>query len=200
MIEASEIQKEDVVEPDGPPALKLDLACGDNKLEGFHGVDLVQTPSADTVFDLKQTPWPWGEDSVGEARCSHFLEHLEPVERIEFMNELWRVLQPGAGCLFITPLGYERQVQDFSHRWPPIVTGSFLYFDEKWLELNKLTHYRELHGITCDFEVRPMEIGVTPEFANRQDEHKIFAARHYMNAATDLVVLLVKRKEKEKEP
>ena len=113
------------------------------------------------------------------------------------MNELHRVLQPEAGCILITPLGFERQVQDPTHKWPPIVPASYLYFDADWLEVNKLSHYKDLHGIHCNFDVRPMEMGVTAEFALRNDEHKMFAARQYRNAATDLIVLMVKKKEKE---
>jgi len=34
---------------------------------------------------------------------------------------------------------------------------------------------------------------VSQEFATRSDEQKMFAVRHYMNAAMDLIVLVVKR-------
>ena len=194
MIEQAEIQgKEEVKEVE--KAIKLDLACGDLKAEGFVGVDIVDTEESDVVHDLRIAPWPWADEEVGEARCSHFFEHLEPQERIAFMNELYRVLKPEAGCMFITPLGFERMVQDPTHKWPPIVPASYLYFDMQWLKENKLLHYQQLHGIACDFDVRPLEFGVTPEFALRNDEHKMFAARHYLNAATDLSVLMIKRKK-----
>jgi hypothetical protein len=197
VIEQTEIQGKEEVPVDVEPGLKLDLACGDIKVKGFTGVDIVQTEEADVVHDLTQVPWPFEDESVTEARCSHFFEHLEPAQRITFMNELYRVLKPEAGCMFITPLGYDRQVQDPSHKWPPVVIGTYLYFDAAWLEANKLSHYRELHGINCDFEMRPTEVGVTPEFALRGDEAKMFASRQYMNAATDLMMLVVKKKKKE---
>jgi len=200
VINQNAVQKEEPVLEPVPSLVKLDLACGDLKVKGFVGVDIVNTGECDVVHDLKIAPWPWDDNAVDEARCSHFLEHLKPQERITFMNELYRVLKPEAGCLFTTPLGFERMVQDPTHEWPPIVPASYLYFDKQWLEENKLGHYRELHGIACDFDVRPLEMGVTAEFALRNDEHKMFAARHYRNAATDLSVLLVKRKKKEKEP
>jgi hypothetical protein len=193
LIEPAQIQGDEVVEDAVSALPKLDLACGDNKQEGFIGVDIAETPSVDQVHDLTQTPWPFEDNSIGEARCSHFFEHLEPVQRILFMNELFRVLVPGAGCTFITPRGFDRQVQDFTHKWPPVVPASFFYFDKAWLEANKLTHYRDLHGIACDFESRPLTVSVTPEFAMKSDEHKLFAIQQYANAAVDLVVLLVKR-------
>jgi len=192
MIETAEIQKDEVIE-EVDPSQKLDLACGDNKAEGFTGVDLVKTDSVDVVHDLRKVPWPFDAESIGEARCSHFFEHLHPTERVRFMNELYRVLKPGCGCLFVTPLGLERMVQDFSHVWPPVVTPSYYYFDQEWLKANSIGHYAKLHGIWCNFEVRPLQIGVSPEFISRSDETKAFAVRHYTNAPTDLMVLMVRR-------
>jgi len=175
------------------PAKKLDLACGRAKAEGFLGVDVAAVEGVDIVHDLTVVPWPIEDESIDEARCAHFFEHLEPKERIAFMNELYRVLKKGAGCMFTTPRGFDRQVQDFTHKWPPVVESSFYYFDKKFYEVNRLEHYIEQHGIECDFEARPIEATVSPEFAQRTDEQKMFALRHYMNAAYDMIVLMVKR-------
>lgn len=172
---------------------KLDLACGNNKADGFIGVDIARTDVVDVVWDLTLAPWPFEDDSIDEARCSHFLEHLGPEERIVFMNELWRVLKKGRGCLFTTPRGFDRQVQDFSHKWPPVVEGTYYYFDQEFYKQNNMMHYLDLYGIRCNFEVRPVQVSVTPDFATRPDEHKIFATRNYTNVAVDLVVLMVKR-------
>lgn len=194
MINANEIQQPDVVMPADPgPMKKLDLGCGDAKQEGFLGVDICQTPGADVVHDLTVAPWPFEDNSIDEARACHFFEHLEPKQRILFMNELWRILKPGAGCIFITPRGFDRQVQDFTHKWPPIVENSYFYFSKEWYKVNKLEHYIEANGINCDFEVRPMQVTVSGDFALRSDEHKLFAIRNYTNAPVDLVVLMVKK-------
>lgn len=197
MINANEIQKDELVEVgEAQPLLKLDLACGNAKQEGFIGVDIAPTEAADVVHDLR-VDWPWEDNCVDEARCSHFLEHLGPEDRVAFMNELHRVLKPGAGCLFITPMGLDRMVQDFTHKWPPVVTASYYYFDQAWLKEQGLGHYATLHGITADFEIRPVQIGVAPEFVTRSDEAKVFAIRNYTNAPVDLVVLVVKKGGKE---
>lgn len=193
MINPNEVQKEEPVPVAVENPKKLDLAIGNApKVDGFLGVDIVKTDSTDIVADLTK-PWPFEDNSIDEARCHHFFEHLEPHERVHFMNELYRVLKPGAGCIFLTPRGYERQVMDFSHKWPPIVVQSYLYFDKAWLTKEKLTHYADLHGIKCDFEFRPLQMTVTPEFSTKNEEHKLFATRHYANAVVDLIVLMVKR-------
>lgn len=194
MIDPNAAQKPgESMSPVKEPLVRLDLACGNAKAEGWTGVDIVKTESVDVVHDLSQAPWPFVDDSIDEARCSHFFEHLEPKERIVFMNELHRVLKKGAGCTFTTPRGFNRQVQDFSHKWPPIVEDSYQYFSRDWYKATNLEHYLALHGINCDFEVRPMNIGVTPEYATKCDEHKVFAIRNYTNAAVDLTVLMVKK-------
>lgn len=194
MIVPGEVQVPGEVMPaEAPPMKKLDLGCGQNRADQFLGVDIVAMEGVDVVWDLTKAPWPFEDDSIDEARTSHFFEHLGPEERILFMNELHRVLKKGAGCLFTTPRGFDRQVQDFSHRWPPVVEASYFYFDQNWLRENKLDHYIDLHGIKCNFEIRPVHVSVTPDFAMRNDEHKIFATRNYTNVAVDLTVLVVKR-------
>lgn len=172
---------------------KLDLGCGNNKAEGYIGVDICKTDAADVVHDLTKAPWPFEDNSIGEARACHFFEHLTPSERITFMNELHRILRPGAGCLFVTPRGFDRQVQDFTHQWPPVVEATYLYFDPEWMKANRLDHYLTRFGITTNFEVRALNVSLTQEFLGKHDDHKLFAGRHYLNAAVDLTMLVVKR-------
>jgi len=172
---------------------KLDIACGQNKQEGWIGIDICKTDQADIVHDLRVTPWPIESESIDEARASHFFEHLDGQERIRFMNELYRVLKPGRGCIFVTPYGYDRQVQDPTHKWPPVVDATYLYFDKQWLHANGLSHYIEMLGIECDFQVQPLSASVAPEFGGRSDQFKMMAVKQYRNGGYDLVVQVVKR-------
>ncbi|MCA9333608.1 hypothetical protein KC963_01015, partial [Candidatus Saccharibacteria bacterium] len=56
--------------------LKLSLACGDHKPDGFKGVDIIKTASADYKVDLLKFPWkPFKNNSVDEIECSNFVEH-----------------------------------------------------------------------------------------------------------------------------
>ena len=72
--------------------IRLDLGCGKNKKPGFFGVDSIAFDGVDKVVDLTK-PWIWGDNTVQEVHCSHFLEHLTGEQRIIFFNELYRVLQ-----------------------------------------------------------------------------------------------------------
>ena len=173
----------------GAPSLRLDLACGSNKKDGFTGVDLHQVEGVDVAHDLRVTPWPWEDGSVEEVNCSHFLEHLSGVERVGFMNELYRILAPGAQATIITPYWNNmRAVQDPSHQWPPVSEGSYLYFNENWRKANGLEHYL---GLTCNFDFA-YGYSINGEWANRNEEARAFAVRHYMNVVDDLHVTLTK--------
>lgn len=73
--------------------MRLNLGCGDTPLAGWHNVDIYPGPGVDQVVDLNQH-WPWPDNTADEARSWHTFEHL--VSRAYTMNQLWRVLKPGA--------------------------------------------------------------------------------------------------------
>jgi len=56
--------------------VKIDLACGDNKTEGYIGVDIADIPGVDIVHDLSVFPWPFENDSVDEVVCNQYIEHI----------------------------------------------------------------------------------------------------------------------------
>lgn len=170
-------------------ALRIDLGAGQQKEEGWTSVDISPDSGADIIHDLRDRPWPFGDDSVDEARCVHFLEHLTGVERMQFMDELYRVLKPGATCLVIVPYWSSmRSIQDPTHQWPPLCEASFLYFNKGWREQNKLSHY----PISCDFDFG-YSYYLNPNLSIRAEEYRTFAAGNYLNSITDLQVTLTKR-------
>lgn len=171
--------------------LKLDLGCGDNKREGFTGVDFVKTPSVDIVHDLFKFPWPFKNESVEEIHCSHFFEHVPARLRPKFMDECHRVLQPGGKITVIVPYyASMRAIQDFTHEWPPVSEGSFLYFNRGWREQNKLMHGP--YKMQCDFDFG-YGYTVDPEIQNRNVEYQQQAIRSNLNAVINLHVTLTRR-------
>jgi hypothetical protein len=168
--------------------LKLDLGCGDLPKEGFTGVDISSSKSA-IKCDLTKFPWPWTEESVEEVFCCHFLEHVPGKLRIPFMDELWRILIPEGVATIVVPYwSSARSVQDPTHEWPPISEQSFLYFNKQWRIDNKLTHYLG----TCDFDFTYGH-SLDPETAARADEVRMSWIKHYLNAASDLQVIMTKK-------
>lgn len=171
--------------------LKLDLGCGDRKTPGYKGVDKFKTKSTDFVVDLLQFPWPWADGEVEEAVCSHFFEHIPGSDRPRFMDELHRVLKKGGKATIVVPYGNSnRAIQDFTHAWPPVVAESFLYFNKKWRDENKLTH--GFYAMQCDFDFG-YGFAVDNDVAVKSHEAQAFSVKHYVNAATDMQVTLTKR-------
>lgn len=182
---------------------------------GWTGVDIQASDGADVVCDLGRDPWPWADSSVDETNCSHMLEHIpgKDVEwkiedgslsgmrqtlrkvttypRAHFMNELWRVLKPGAKATFVTPYwGSCRAYGDITHEWPPVGEMSTHYWDKEW----RKTQAPHDNFYTCDFPIGGIGyapgqhlIGRTPEFVNE-------AIRDHKEAAGDIMFTLVARK------
>lgn len=108
--------------------MKLDLGSGGNKRQGFLGVDISSDCDADIVHDLRVSPWPFDDASVEEVHCSHFFEHLTGAERVSFMEELYRIMQPGARAVLITPYWSSMDARRIngrrSHREPMAISTS----------------------------------------------------------------------------
>lgn len=171
--------------------IKLDLGCGDNKKEGFKGVDKFETPSVDIIHDLLSFPWPFEDESVDEIHASHFFEHIPQADRPKFMDEIYRILIPGGKAAIITPYYKSpRATQDFTHQWPPISEETYLYFNKNWRVTNKLTH--GYYSMLCDFDFT-YGYSVDPIWSLKNDELKNFAMKHYWNVIADLWVTLIKR-------
>jgi hypothetical protein len=168
--------------------LRLDLGCGQGCRAGFEGVDIVKVPGVKWVVDLTKFPWPWKDESVDEVYAQQFLEHIPREKRFRFMDELWRVLKPGAKAGMITPYWASmRAIQDPTHEWPPVCEAFYAYLSEEWRIINGLNHY----GVTCNFNAGGIH-GMTPEYASKSAETIEFSVKHYLNVANDLFITLTK--------
>ena len=170
--------------------MKLDLGCGPNKQPGFTGVDQMEFPGVDTVFDLRQ-PWPWETGSVEEVHSSHFLEHLTGAERVHFFNELYRVLTDKGTARIICPnWSHERAYGDPTHQWPPVCSWTFFYLNKPWRDTNA-PHV----GYTCDFDhvVSGTHDPNDQWVSFRNMETKITLMSRHVNTTTDIIAILTKR-------
>jgi SAM-dependent methyltransferase len=169
-----------------PSPLKIDIACGQNKAEGFFGIDIAKAPGVDMVYDLEKFPWPIADNSVDDAICNHYIEHTKDI--IKFMDEIYRILKPGAKILIRAPYyNSVRGWQDPTHT-RLISEATFLYYNKDWRLANKLDHY----PIHCDFDFN-FGYDFMPDWAMRSEEAKAFALRHYTNVVSDIQALLVKK-------
>lgn len=157
--------------------------------EGFKLVD--HSKDADVRFDLLTFPWPLKNESVEEIASVGYLCYVPGNWRVNFMEEVYRVLITGGKATFVVPYWSSmRAIQDYRYEWPPWCESSFLYFDKQWREANRLA-YRNLK---CDFEISNYGYTADNETAGRSDEVRQFWVKHYVNAVNDLNMVLVKRK------
>lgn len=176
------------------PKLKLDLGCGKNKRADFHGVDSIAFDGVDTVTDLTKA-WPWADGSVSEVHCSHFVEHLERLERIHFVNELYRVLVPGGTAQIITPHWCSnRAYGDMTHCWPPVSEMWFYYLSKDWRAGNAPHDDIQYNpkGYNCDFEA-VWGYSTHPSLNIRNAEYQQHAISFWKEAAQDIIATLKKK-------
>lgn len=173
------------------PPLKLDLGCGGRKQPGFTGVDSLSFPGVDVVADLRQR-WPFEDSSVDEAYSSHCLEHFDANERVHFLNELWRVLKPGAKCTVIVPHWSScRAYGDPTHKWPPMCEFLWNYLKPDWRAGNAPHTDIKFNpqGFCCNFDVTggySLEAGV----AARNQEYQQHAIQYFKEACQDMISTL----------
>ena len=178
--------------------IRIDLGSGPNPREGFIGVDSIKFNDKTVVLNIGSDRWPWDDNSVEEAHCSHTLEHLtnfgDKWERVHFFNSLYRVLKPGAKCLLIFPhWASSRYYGDPTHK-EPISEWFAYYLSREWRAVNA-PHADKQHnpnGYDCNFEVS-WGNAEHPALANRAAEYRSYATQWYKEAILDLHCQLIKR-------
>ena len=182
---------------------RLDIACGQQLQTGWMGLDiadgLIAPDGAKYIHhDVLSFPWPIENNSIYEARCSHFVEHiphqLDGSSKtrnglVLFMEELYRVMMPQGIVTIMAPYySSQRAWQDPTHV-RGITENTFKYFDKQWLESLGMGHY----GINTDFEVLTTKMILDPEYESRNEAAKQNAIKHFINVVLDIHIVLRKR-------
>ncbi|TSC90967.1 MAG: type 11 methyltransferase [Parcubacteria group bacterium Licking1014_17] len=165
--------------------MKLDIACGQNKRQGFKGVDIVPGEGVDFVWDLEKFPWgPFKNNSVEEVNVSHYAEHTRDL--IKFMDEVWRICRHDVKVTIVSPYYTSiRAWMDPTHV-RAISENTWLYFNKSWRESVKLEHY----PIKSNYNIEKMYTFFNPPWDKKSDEARQFAQTHYWNVISDIVVEL----------
>ena len=200
-------------------ALKIDLACGDRKKEGYYGVDIANLPEVDCVWDLQQYPWPIESNSVEEIHCVHYIEHIPhtnyKLELSELLNNSttfeefkWKVQnsKPELDGLIkflneiyriLKPEGKVRLIAPYWANMRAVgdPTHCRLIADQTWLYVNKtwMDENRLSHyGLDCNFDVI-LSYLITNEMTLKSEEVRNKAFTHDINVIDDLIIDLVKK-------
>ncbi len=168
-------------------AIKLHLACGNEKLDGFTNVDLPGAKAADSFVDLTAYPWPWADASVDEIRCKDYLQTLHGDERLRFLDECWRVLALGKQLtLWVPGEGAGRAFGDPLWPWPPVGEHFFYFADRPWREANG-----HADRAKCHFHWAPSFMP-DEEIVVRNEEFVREAIKFKRNSFHTLMVVLTK--------
>ncbi len=183
-IEVAPVTIEAIAEP---ALVKLHLACGNEKLDGFTNVDLPGAKAADSFVDLSAYPWPWADASVDEIRCKDYLQTLHGDERLRFLDECWRVLALGKQLtLWVPGEGAGRAFGDPLWPWPPVGEHFFYFADRPWREANG-----HADRAKCHFHWAPSFMP-DEEIVVRNEEFVREAIKFKRNSFHTLMVVLTK--------
>ena len=124
--------------------MKLDLGCGNNKPNGYTGMDLKE---ADINHDMEETPCPIESNSCETVRAYHILEHIKPWKILSVMDEIWRIMKSEGILDIVVPTHWSYRV-DPTHclQWE---RDSFAYFDP--LLFNYQVYWPKPWGILADY-------------------------------------------------
>jgi FkbM family methyltransferase len=137
--------------------LRVDIGCGDSKPNGFVGVDICPGDQVDIVADISSA-FPFEDNTVDELRAYDVVEHLP--DRINTMNEIWRVCKPGAKVDIVVPSTDGRGAfQDPTHIsfWN---INSFRYYSVQYPPYYNLCHK---YGFKGAFQILNLEHHSSPD-------------------------------------
>ena len=103
----------------GENFLKLNLGCGNKKIDGFINIDQSVICKPDLLLNLENTPYPFHTSTVQHIRMDSVLEHLpaSPSEFFRILRELHRICTNRAILDIVCPHPFHRwQIVDFTHQ------------------------------------------------------------------------------------
>lgn len=201
--------------------LKLDLACGNNKREGFVGIDIAETEAVDHIVDLRVFPWPIESESAEEINCSHYIEHikhdnvaLDLKQILDKSNSFEEFKENINSEDFLAPKdGFIKFINEVYRILKP--GGKVNLVAPYWSSVRFVgdpTHVRpigestlwyldkewrtnnnlEHYGINCDFAVR-LSYWVSNEMTLKSEQVRQKAFTSDLNAIEDIIIELTKR-------
>lgn len=126
----------------------VNLGCGRNNPPEYFGIDIQAMPGVDMVADLNQGI-PILDSTFDAVLADDFLEHIDMKNRINIMEEIYRILKPGGVLAFNVPStdGNNRGAfADPTHVsfWNEI--SFWYYLDDQYGK-----GFRSLYNIQCHF-------------------------------------------------
>ena len=141
--------------------MKVNLGCGNLKVDGAIGIDFRQTQATDIVYDLTQYPWPFRDEEFDGAIAKDIIEHMLYV--VPFLDECWRIVKPGAELYIRTSYWTsENSYRDPTHLHY-FTLESFDFFDPDTEMGIKYGHYSDRRWHITDRRISGQEMEVRME-------------------------------------
>lgn len=177
----------------GKGLLRIDLACGQRKKEGFKGLDQMLLEGVDYVHNLMEFPWPIEDNSVYEFNCEHYVEHI-PIHLLDgtyglnrFMEEVYRCLMDKGTIRIVAPYFMSMEAwQDPTHT-RGITDRTFAYYNQNVVG-GSLDHYLP----KCNFEEISKTKAIGPEWEAKGEVARRWAIEHYWNVVKEVEYVLRK--------
>lgn len=99
--------------------MKLNLGCGNKKIDGYVNIDLTEYCKPDLLLNLENTPYPFSSNSIEEIRMKSVIEHfpINPNDFFRIMKEIYRVCKDKATIYIECPHPSHRwQIVDLTHQ------------------------------------------------------------------------------------
>lgn len=171
-----------------PPAVRIDLGCGNAKRDGFIGLDYMEGPQVDHVVNLTSDRYPFEDNSVDEVFSSHFLEHIEEPNHV--FSEIGRICRDGAHIEFWTPYAFSN--------------GAFVYGHVMFLTEEPWMHFCVLHRdhhtamLGGRWQLTHLHFVLTPEAAADLDRYGVsmdYAVKYLKGVVFELGVEIEFRRD-----
>ena len=114
--------------------MKLNIGCGNKKIEGYIGVDKFQCEAAEYICDIEKERLPFEDNSVESIILDNVIEHFYNIPNV--INELVRVSSKGAIIKIITP-----HFSALSSWVDPTHVHHLSYFSFDHFEKDSVSHY-----------------------------------------------------------
>ena len=114
--------------------MKLNIGCGNKKIEGYLGVDKFRCEAADYICDIENEKLPFEDNTITGIIIDNSIEHFYDIPKV--INELVRVSRKGTAIKIITP-----HFSSLKSWIDPTHVHHLSYFSFDHFERESVSHY-----------------------------------------------------------
>lgn len=113
----------------------IDIGCGEDKVDGAVGIDIVETSATDLIRDVEKEGLPYPDNSVEKIHANMAIEHMDAPTVIK---ECYRVLEPSGVLHIKLPHPF---TTGFWQDWTHVIQPGFTREGIHYLDSEHHMHY-----------------------------------------------------------